>query len=232
MMDLDRFARNPFLDTDISRDEIVAFTADALPRLAAQDAGGTYAEVIALVAPLFEALGGQLANESAAAGIRQARTRVTGERRRELQEALSKLEALTHVELSRGSADYVEVFPAGLSVFHDANLDGLNDLVAGLLQRAARFDGQLWAARLAAVESARAAYAQVRGAQTSQKAAAGAAGDERRTADAALRDALFHALLAVADANRGKPERVRLFFSQTLLEERSRVTLGGDLPGA
>lgn len=219
-MDLSRFARNPFLDDEISRDEIVAFTADALPRIESQNSAGTYAGVIADLAPLFDALGGKLANESAAAGIRQARTQVTQERRGELIASIGKLEAIAHVELSRGSAEYIEVFPSGLSVFHEANLDELNDLVAGLLQRAARFEDRLGAARLAGVESARVAYAQVRGAQTSQKAAVGAVGDQRREADAALRDALFHALLAVADANRGRPERVKLFFSQNLLEER------------
>lgn len=222
MLALTRYADNPFLDKEISQDELVAFTADCLPRLSADNPGGVYTAAVASLSALFDTLGGRITDETAVAGIRRARTQAATARRQALQKALSSLEALAHSRLSRGSAEYGEVFPDGLKEFDAATLDQLNGRVEALLERAATAAARLGQADLDAVEAARVAFATVRGEQLQKKAGFGAAAEGRRAADAALRDQLFHALLLVVDQHRGDPAAVSRYFTQSLLENPQR----------
>ncbi len=227
MLDLDRYLRNPFDSDRISRDELVAYTADHLGKFATRNEGGAFDAEVTATAALFEALEGRLADETTAGAIRQARTAATGAKRDAIHDALSQLEGLVHARFPRGGADYIEIFPGGLEDLRKASLDGLNAKLVSLVARLRARAEVIGAADVERFATLQAEWAALRGEQVSRKGATADAAGDRRDAAAALRDQLFDNLLAIARVEKGKPEALRLYLTQGLLEDDARVADAG-----
>jgi hypothetical protein len=218
MIRIARYFENTFADREISDNEIRAFAEDALSRIVAGNVAGIYNTTIAELDTALPGFSGKVATEATAAAIRKARTAATNALMDEIKGKWTRREGRIKDAFGVGSETYLEFYPNGVSEYRDATMTTMGDLLDHYAKAAAAHVAELDQAFADEWSAYETRWATVRGEQVKRKGAVSGAATQSGDARTALELALQRAVLTVALANIGQPERAAQFFNQSLLE--------------
>ena len=221
MRDLHIWPTNPFDDPHISMAELLAFTSDHLERMLANPLPALAARVIATQTALG-GVSGAFTDDESTLGLRKARKKAKDDYRKALLPRVGAIAIKVQAQFGEGSAEFVECFPHGRSVFSacsdDEVVNNLDVLIAGVTAHTPPLAAQIetdataiktgWTAVFTPSESAG-------GAKTTTQAA-------KHAARYALQLELFKNLLALATLYPRQPEQLELYMQQTLLQPHTQ----------
>lgn len=216
MRDFHIWLTNPFDDPHISLAELLSFTSDHLQRMI----NNPLAVLTSRIGPTTTALAAVAAafgEDETKLGLRKAQVVLKNSYRHTLPEAVGKIALAVQAKFGEHSAEFVECFPHGRSIFTSSTDDKLagelQTMINGVHAHVAQLTPQLetdatalltgWTAVFNPSESSK-------GAKTSTMAA-------KATARAALQLELFRNLLMLAQNFPREPEQLDLYMQQSLL---------------
>jgi hypothetical protein len=222
MRDLHIWFTNPFDDPHISMAELLAFTSDHLQRMIANPLPALAARVTATQTALG-GVSGAFTDDESMLGLRKARKQAKNDYRTALIPRVGAIAIKVQAQFGEGSAEFVECFPHGRTIFSncpdDEVANNLDILVAGVTAHTPPLAAQIvtdataiktgWTAVFSPSESAG-------GAKTTTIAA-------KNAARAALQLELFKNLLALATLYPRQPEQLDLYMQQTLLQPHTQT---------
>lgn len=219
MIDLHKFLINPFDDSGISIDELLAFTTDHFQRLTANNPGGVFSARITATSSALSAVSTAFTDDQTKLGVRKARKAAKDNYRKALPENVSKIYGVVTGKFGSKGPEVAECFPQGRKVLATASDDKVGNYLQTLITGVTAHQAQLGAtvvtdatALLAAWNAVYTVSESATGAKTTTEAA-------KRTARAALQLELFKNLLTIALNFPRQPEQLDLYMQPALLED-------------
>ena len=117
MRDLHFYLTNPFNDSKISMDELVAFSTDHLARLTANNPAAVFAERITATTTALAGVGGAFTDDKTKLALRKARKQAKDDFRAALPAAVGKIYGAVLAQFADAGAEMTECFPQGRTVF-------------------------------------------------------------------------------------------------------------------
>jgi len=221
MRDLHIWLINPFDDPNISMAELLAFTSDHLQRMTANPLPVLTARIAATNTALGN-VSGAFTDDDTTLGLRKARKLAKNDYRDALPAKVGKLAVAVENQFGEKSAQFVQCFPHGRSIFSsttdEALENNLQTLINGVTALTPPLAAQVgtdatallagWTAVFTPSESAS-------GAKTNTIAA-------KNTTRGALQLELFKNLLTLALNFPRQPEQLDLYMQQSLLQPHTQ----------
>lgn len=217
MINLKRFFENLF-DTDrISDDNIRKFSNDHIQRLVAANGDGSLTGMINDTEGAYIAYFGAITDEDTAFALQQAKTISVDNIIEEFKDAVSQHEGLVRSTFGKGTPEYEEFFPLGVTEYRQAIKENMPTLTKRMADAGAKYQAQLgddFAELFALLDSN---YNAAREAQLEQKGEV--SGDKTETADSrdVIEIQLMSNLLELAKQNIGEPDKLSVFFDQSII---------------
>ncbi len=220
MRDLSSFFENPFVRTKIGRDRKKVFGEDTIQRITLQNTGGQFTDLLEQTITVQTAFFGGITNLATVNAIREARTQAVDNVMKKFVTRNSRLNAF----FVAGEVDkedvYLEFFPQGVQAFtREVNKENIEQkmqaMVTAITNNTEVAGG---AGVLKEYQDFLTSYKKAREAQLAKigESTSGIASVE--DTEAAWDDQMFSNLLTFAKLNRNKPETVKLYMDQSLLE--------------
>lgn len=223
MIDLIKYFQIPFQDPEISFDEILLFTEDHLARLKQQDSdgpdAGDFTSLIEATQPLYDAFNNAMSQRDEVTASREGGTMTKDQALEAFQLHVRRREGTIKGEFGKPSPQYEEFFPRGLSEYSRATMATAEVLMDRMVTKTTKYQAQLGATLVTEFTTLRTAYTTARAAQLNQKGDVSGAADLRWNTRTALEKQTTTNLMTIAIKYLGQPEKLPLFFNQTLLQE-------------
>ena len=224
MKDLHYYLTNPFDDPKISMAELLAFSTDHLQRISANNPGGIFIPRLAATTTALTGVGNAFMDDETKLGLRKAQKLVKDNYRIALPKSVGKLAVAVEAKFGEGSAEFVECFPHGRTVFSncpdDEVANNLQTLINGVTNHQAQLDAQVVPDATALLAGWNAAYAPSEtsaGAKTTTQAA-------KNAARSALQRELFKNLLTIALNFPRQPDQLDIYMQPSLLADHPQQT--------
>ncbi len=202
----------------VGRDLILEFFTDHSSRLkSAVDSGAPFAE---LVSPFQECLA-RLADSKTGTAVNLAQqgseTMTVDNYIQQFKDSIKTLEPKVMVQFPKDSVEYHEFFPQGKTAYSRITKGNIDNLFATVLAACEHHKGKLGQALKDEFATLQSNYVAARNKQLEKK---GSTSSTRSAWDDnldAIKDLAFHNLLVIADNYRGQPEKIRLYFDQSII---------------
>ncbi len=220
MRDLATFFINPITVARIARDRKQAFGEDSLKRIAVQNTNGQFDELLTQTEAVQTALFGGITGQTTLTALREARTKSVDRIMNDFVARNSRLNAYFVANGMDEQDVYLEFFPQGVQAFtRDVKKENVEIKMQALLDAVkANTEVAGGANVLKDYENFVTNYKKARGDQQTKKGQISTGIAELNNAEAAWDDQMFSNLLTFAKLNRNKPENVKLYMDQSLLE--------------
>lgn len=223
MIKITRFFENHLANREISAEELRQFAEDHLGKLAALTAAP--AEITALAAPTDDAFGEfdeKLSARTTLLAAQSADTITKDDAVKLIRSTLRQREGLISNTFPKASAGYAEFFPGGLKEIGSARIGQIPGILDRVITAATKHQSALGAALLTELTTLKTTYTNARSGQVDAKGELAAARDALATARTALELQLGRNILAIASYHLGAPEKAKVYFNQSLLEDPTR----------
>ena len=218
MKSLENYAQMPFDAIKVGRDPIVEFFTDHFNRL--KQASDTGAPFSGLVPPFEECLIRLTASKTGTAvnlAQQGSETMTVNNYLQQFKNSIRTLEPKVLVQFPKGSVQYHEFFPQGKSAFNRITKGNADSLFATIVSACENHKDKLGLQPKEEFVALQNNYMVARNKQLEKK---GSTSSTRSAWDDNLeeiKDLAFHNLLMIADHHRGQPEKIRLYFDQSII---------------
>ncbi len=229
MLNFDNFFRNLFDDIRISDDELNQYTMEHCQLLAPLS---QYSSLEAATLTAYNAYFGAISNEAIKANIQKSLTANMTATRKEFLKLVGQHEGAVRSAWGEGTPNYLRFYPLGVTEYHEANLENINEKMTRFEQALTDLGSQLPAAVVNAFvqpagpgvtegvilrfRSARAAQLAAKGETAAGKSAAHASRD---VLEIQLMKNLFTVALDAVDKSETEKQSLRALFPQHLLKD-------------
>ena len=220
MIDISRLFFIQFMDKDISRLELRSFVEDFLKKLAVQNAGGKYTAMLNATLAAYEAYFGALANLDVKNAIQQSRTGSMNQTMEAFQKGIQSSGRIIEGNFF-GKPELQEFFPLGKAEYSSATLQNIEILMKRMFAAVEKYVTIVGDPIREEFKKYWEDFKAARGDQQTQIAQVGDARKDTEEARLALATLMTENVLDIAKANIGNPEAAKLFFNQSLLEDRN-----------
>lgn len=229
MRNLETTFENPFESPELIIDNKIKFGEDALHRFPAQNTGGIYTTVIDAMTTAQAALIAKTTGVMTDASKRETFTIDTDEAMLAFTRRVTKLNRVLVANEVNKQSVYQQFFPQGVEEFTThitkENIEvRMQFMIDAITNNLAVAGGKPVLDEFVNIQQE---YLKARGGQLDKKGATNTTRSQRNTAEEAWNDAFFDALLAAARANRNHPERLSLFFDQSILRTAKNPATDG-----
>jgi hypothetical protein len=218
MKKLENYAEAPFDGIGTGRDKTVEFFTDHVNRLTQAIANGEPFSV--LLPPVTLALTNLSASKTATAvNIAQqgSQTMTVNNYIQQFKDEVTKLEPRVLIQFPKHTTEYHEFFPQGKTAYSSITKGNIDNLFAtiitacqGHIDKLGTEPAELFIALRTNYQTARNNQLQKKGNTDSTRSA----WDDNLDT---MKDMAFHNLLMIADAYRGQPEKIGMFFDQSII---------------
>lgn len=216
MLKIGRYFENAFNDPQISAEELRSFTEDHIGKLradashavmlaATEAAFGPFDQALSARAQQIGALGGNTVSKNDV--LQLFRTKIR-QREGRVTDAFGK-----------GSAEYREIFPQGLTYYTRATMETVKQRLDYAVEKFTKYQAQLGAPLVTEFTELRTSFNSARDQQVDDKGSVSQARDAVKTTRRALELQLTDNLLTLAKEFKGQPDKAVLFFDQSRLED-------------
>lgn len=219
MIDLHRFLENPFDDSGISIDELLAFTTDQQQRFIANNPGAVFTARIAATATALTGVSNAFTDDQTKLGLRKARKQAKDAFRETLPENVAKIYGVITSKFGTKGPEVAECFPQGRKVFSDATDDLITNHLQTLINGVAAHTAQLGAPVVTDATALLTAWTAVYTTSESSGGAKATTQAAKNAARAALQLELFKNLLTLALTFPRQPAQLDVYMQQALLED-------------
>ena len=231
MRDLMFFFINPLGGKEVSLDSKKKFGEDALIRFASQNGGGQFTTELNEMEAAQTGLFGTITSVQTTKAISEARTKTTNGIMEKFSKRTSKLNQFLVLNDVDKQDVYQEFFPQGVMEFtthltKENVAQRMEFIIKAITDNLAVAGGATVLADFVDIQKK---YTDARGLQLGKISETATGRDLRNTAEEAWDDAMFDGLLAAAKAHRNHPEKLSLFFNQSIL--RTPVSAASDGKG-
>ena len=221
MKKLESYAELPFEGIEAGRDKIIEFYSDHANRLTQAIANG---EPFAVLLPPLTAALTKLSDSKTATAVNLAQqgsqTMTVDNFIQLFKDEITKLEPKVQVQFPKQTTEYHEFFPQGKNAYTKANKGNIDNLFATIITACQNHSDKLGTEPAELFIALQTNYQTARNRQLQKK---GSTESTRSAWDDNLdtiKDLAFHNLLVIADAYRGQPEKIGLFFDQSIITPR------------
>lgn len=220
MIDLSRYFLVLFMNEKISRQEFRSFVDDFLKKLAVQNVGGNYTTMLNATLAAYEAFFGTLTNLDVKNAIQQSRT---GSMNLTLEAFKKGVQSSGRIIEGHffGKPELQEFFPLGKAEYSQATLQNIETLMTRMVASVGKYVTTVGNPLQKEFEKYLEDFKAARGDQQTQIAQVGNARQDTDETRLALATLMTKNVLDIARDNIGNPEAAKLFFNQSLLEDRN-----------
>lgn len=223
MISIERFFENHLNDPKISSEELRQFVEDHLGKLKSQQAlPVALAGLIAPTESAFTAFDAALSARTTLQAMQSSGTISKDDALQLIRTTVRQREGRVRDKFERGSAEYAEFFPQGLTEFAQARMGQVPALLDRLVTAAQKHQAALGPELLAEFTALRTKFSTAREGQVDIKGDLSHARAAVTTARRTLELQVGRNLLAIASHHLGEPNQARAFFTQSLLEDPTR----------
>ncbi|MEO7932298.1 MAG: hypothetical protein ABIT76_03970 [Chthoniobacterales bacterium] len=216
MMNLSRVFENQFDKPQISSEELRSFAEDHIGKLTGR---APYAAMLAATEAVFGPFDDALSARAATIGSQMGQTMTKNEVVQLFRTKIRQRRGRVVDVLSETSAEYLEIFPQGLSYYTRATMQTLKTRLDYLVEKLTKYQAQLGAPLLAEFVALQASFNEARSSQVEEKGGVSQARGTVKTTRTALELQLTDNLLTLAKEYKGQPEKAAEFFDQSKLED-------------
>ncbi len=219
MIDLSRYFLVLFMNQSISKQEFRAFVDDFLKKLAIQNTGGLYNEMLNSTIAAYETFFGTINNLDVKAAIQKSRT---ASMNLVMQAFITSVQSsgLVIEGLFKNKPELEEFFPLGRNEFNQATLENVETLMKRLATSTATHRTKVGDAIAKEFEVYPDLFKEARGVQLTEIARVSDIRQEAKDARLELATLMTKNVLQIAMNNIGNPDAAKLFFNQSLLEDK------------
>jgi len=218
MRNLSRFLENPFDDKGISIGELFACATDHAGRMAGNNPGGELTARITATNSAIALVNDTYTDDETKLAIRKARKLAKDNYRVELRGELGKVAAAVIAVFGEGTTQYLQCFPHGRSIFNSCRDDQLAAQIQVVINGVTANQAQLGAPLVAQATALKTTWEGIYTASEESTVAKITTREEKRLARENLQLMLFLNLLKIAEMFPRQPEKLALYFQQSLLE--------------
>lgn len=217
MINLKTFFKNHFDTKEISDDNIRKFTLDNLQRMIANNVNNILDAITNATVDAYDEYFGAITDEDTAFALQQGRTKTVDDITEAFKDAVSRQEGLVDSKFGKGSSEYEEFFPQGITEYRTATRQNMPTLTNRMAVTALKYAAQLGDEFVQIFVDFNTNYIAARKTQLEQKGLV--SGDKSQTAD--NRDVveiqLMKNLLFTASLHVGEPEKLSVYFDQSIV---------------
>ena len=218
MKQLDLFAEGPLDNLHVGRDSVLAFSVDHGYRLKNEiEKGAPYA---ALLPPYLTAVTNLTnSNKSTAVTLedQKSETRTVDDVIKEFEAKVTWAWPIIQVVYPKGTSGYKDFFPFGKVEYDNVTQKGIGNLLAVMINACKKHKAELKDDLQTIFEQIEADYNTAKEHQGEKKEDTDAASILWNECWVVVKDLIHHHALIIADDNRRHPEKVKVYFDQSLL---------------
>ena len=207
------------------------FTEDMLVRYAHYNTSGQYDVVINLTETAYNAFFGQITNKAVLMALRISRTNSVNTILGSFEKSVTHIGNVVAAKFVKGSDEYLEFFPLGLSDYHNATKEKFPTLISVLKAAVDNHSAAFDPAFVTMIHDYQAKFDNARGVQLEKKEDVTAIVQTKAITRGKLELQLSLNLLNLAIEFMQDPEKGWAFFNQNLLNPTHKHPQGGDLKG-
>lgn len=218
MIQLSTFFKNHFDTKRISDDKIKVFTQDHIQRLIANNTANQYDLVIQDTVNAYDAYFGSVNDEDLAYAIQQGRTIAVDNKLASFKQTVSQQEGLVRSHWNKGTEDYEQFFPNGLTEYANATKTTVETLMNRMVSAANNHLADLGQPFVDLFTNLRDEYILLRNNQLNQVGIVASDKVTTSTNRDVVEVQLMKNLLTLALEFSGQTEMAAVFFDQSIVE--------------
>lgn len=217
MISLSRFAELLFNEKTITDERLGNFVDDFLQRAATNNKEGMYDDMLLETKLKYEVYFGTITNEDTNFAIQQSYTKMTDRELDRFKNLLRRRSGLVISEWGKDSPEYQEFFPLGMTEYTSMGKNNAEKLMTRIYNAFKHHIAIFGNTVVTEFADALTNYTKARDNQLGKKGEV--SGDKQQTADnrIALEMQMQYNVLTIARNNIGKPESMKLYFTESLL---------------
>jgi hypothetical protein len=220
---LENYAELPFEGILVGRDKIVEFFADHANKLKQAVTNG--APFQKEEADFSKALA-RLINSKTATAVNLAQqgseTMTVDNYIQQFKDEVTKLEPRVMVLFPKKSVEYHEFFPQGKSAYTNVTKGNIDNLFATIITACNNHSDKLGTEPAEVMKALQNNYQAARDAQLQKKGSTEGTRSEWDDNLDIVKDLAFHNLLMIINNHRGQPEKIAMYFDQSIITPRKR----------
>jgi hypothetical protein len=221
MTNLRKFLESPFRRLKVSRDKTFKFFEDHLNRLIqAVDNGEPFAGLVAATQLAFDNLKLSLGSYSSTLAQKESKTMTVDQVIEEFKIAIKLREANILIHFSKDSPVYQEFFPHGKTEYHQANKASIERLMTQIITAIDNHKTELGQPLLDEFLALQTDYITARNEQLKKMEDAGTKTDSWESSLEIMQMQAFRNLLTIALQYMGEPDKIELFFNESIIRAR------------
>ncbi len=213
MRDLRYTFKNTFNTARISMNKLLAGSTDHLGRLSARNGEGDWTLRIAATSTALQGLYAALSDDLSKQANRASRVQAKNEfRLTNITSEVNKILGAANFSFGKNSAEVRNLFPQGVSLFHNATDDGLTAHLNQLVESVTAYQAELGAPVVSMATDLRDAWVVIHAASEDSSAAKTMTVEEKNQARQVLQRELYITLLEVSIAHIDQPGMLGNYF--------------------
>ena len=223
MLHIVKFFENLFDDAKITVNRLIDFAKDNIGKMTSNNTGGIYTSRITATQTKVDALQTVLDNKNTDGSNYAGSTVSKTQSRAYFQNYLSQQEGLIKSVFGKGSQQYTEFFPKGLSGFQQATDTNFDSMAKTVVQKATEYVAELGTPFKTQITALYTAYDTAFDTQDSNKINVEGVSEAETIASLALQLQLTDNVLFTANSNINNPTAADIYFNTALLFAPHRV---------
>lgn len=230
MKKIESYAEPPFNGVVVGRDKNVEFYTDHGNKLTqAVSTGAPFGE---LVSPYMAALAALTASKTdTAVNLAQqgSETMTVDNYILQFKAAVTRLEPRVLIQFPKETVEYHEFFPQGKSAYSNVTKGNFGNLIATIIAACAKYTAKLGPEPAAEFTALRTSYTAARESQLQKKGSTVSTRSAWDTNLETIADLAFFNLLTIAREHRGHPEKLRMYFDQSIITLHKHENAAADV---
>ena len=218
------YAEPPFNGVVVGRDKILEFYTDHGNKLI--QAVGNGAPFDDLVDPYMQAVN-SLADSKTSTAVNMAQqgseTMTVDKLITQFKDDVTRLEFKVLVQFAKDSVEYHEFFPQGKTAYHNITKGNIDNHFATIIQACTKHSAKLGPEPAAQFTTLKNSYNIARASQLQKKGNTESTRSDWETNLELVSDLAFYNLLTIAREYRGNPDKLRMFFDQSIITPRKHA---------
>lgn len=217
MIDLQRFFENHFDSGRISDNKLRRFSEAHLRLLATNDPEEKYTQLLEEATLAHTAYYGSQVDEDVKFAVQQGFTKRKDSLFDRFKSLVSQKEGIIRGTFGKGTPEYEEFFPLGLSEYSNATLSTIDTLMERMVAAAEKYESRLGQDLYNLFVDIRDEYASIRQTQLEKMGEVSESKADSEATRDVLETCLMRNVLLIAADHIGQPDRVSQFFDQSVL---------------
>ena len=224
MKNLESYAELPYENIRVGRDKTLEFFVDHDNKLKQANANGApFSKEEAEFALALDLLSRSKTDTSVNLAQQSSETMNVDFIIQEFKDKVTWLEPKVLVVFPKNTVEYNEFFPNGKTAYSQSTKGNIDNHFATIIAACSRHSDKLGTEPAEVIKALQAKYKAARDTQLQKK---GSTEGTRSAWDDNLdivKDLAFHNLIMIADAYRGQPEKIGMFFNQSIITPRQHT---------